>query len=59
MTAYKMKDRATGRITNKNVYILVTGVGSGGGGGGGFQGGMCPHFFYWGAMVCLCPPPHF
>ena len=38
--------------------------GGGGGGGGGGRGGdgcVCdrgtctPHFYYWGAMVCLCP----
>ena len=37
--------------------------GQGGGfNGGGGKGGMCPtHFLDWGggAMVCLCPPPHF
>ena len=29
----------------------------GGGGGEGARGHVPPHFFDWGAMVCLCPPP--
>ena len=45
--------------THTHTYIY-TGVGRGGGGG---KGECAPHFFDWGAIVCLCPPslltPHF